>query len=506
MAAAPVVACAVAAIAVYLVLAILRARHPFELDWIEGGLVDQVRRVLDGRPLYGAPSVEYVSLPYPPLFPWLAAAVSRLTGRGFLPLRLVSAVASVGCMAVLWAWIRRETGDGTAGLVAAGLLAACFRLAGAWYDIGRVDSLFLLLLLCSLAVARYAATRRAAAFGGLLLFLAFLTKQSAIVAGLPVLAVLLLRPRSDDVGARDRRVGLAFGAAFALPLLASTLLLDRASDGWYRFFLAGSLAGHDLEASAWTTFWTSDLAPLAVGLGVMVAGAVTLYRDRASALLPVGFYAAATAGLFATSWVSKLHEGGYDNVLMPAVAAASLLVGLAFHYLRHGPGWLAAGAALAVVAQFALVAYDPRDQLPTAADRAAGRRFVEAVRAVPGEVLVVSHPWYAVMAGKAGGAHAAAIEDVLRGDDNRAKDGLRASIAAAVRAQRFAAIVFDDTAPGQPGSGGGLTRDRADFPPDLEQWYQPAADPVFAPTADTSALYPVTDLRVRPETWWVPRR
>ena len=54
-------------IAMYLVVAVVRIRYPFELQWMEGGSVDHVRRVLHGQSIYQAPSVDFVSFAYPPL-------------------------------------------------------------------------------------------------------------------------------------------------------------------------------------------------------------------------------------------------------------------------------------------------------------------------------------------------------------------------------------------------------------------------------------------------------
>ena len=56
-----VLACAAASIALYAGIAILRMRYPFELEWMEGGMVDHVGRLLSGRPWYAKPSLYFVS-------------------------------------------------------------------------------------------------------------------------------------------------------------------------------------------------------------------------------------------------------------------------------------------------------------------------------------------------------------------------------------------------------------------------------------------------------------
>ena len=137
-----VVVAAVAPIAIYLYVAVRRLGYPFELEWLEGGEVEIVNRVVHGQAIYVAPSLHYVPYPYPPLFIWVSAAFAKVLGVGFLAPRLVSFLASLGVLALLWQLVRRETGDTVAGLVAAGLFAATYQASGAYFDLARVDSLF----------------------------------------------------------------------------------------------------------------------------------------------------------------------------------------------------------------------------------------------------------------------------------------------------------------------------------------------------------------------------
>ena len=45
----------------YLVVALARLRYPYELEWIEGGMVNHVAQLRSGQPLYGPPSVTFLS-------------------------------------------------------------------------------------------------------------------------------------------------------------------------------------------------------------------------------------------------------------------------------------------------------------------------------------------------------------------------------------------------------------------------------------------------------------
>jgi hypothetical protein len=44
---------------VYVALAIVHLRYPFELEWMEGGMVDAVSRVVAGQKIYVKPSLEF---------------------------------------------------------------------------------------------------------------------------------------------------------------------------------------------------------------------------------------------------------------------------------------------------------------------------------------------------------------------------------------------------------------------------------------------------------------
>jgi hypothetical protein len=39
-------------ILIFIAIALIRMNYPFELNWMEGGLLDVVNRILDGKQLY----------------------------------------------------------------------------------------------------------------------------------------------------------------------------------------------------------------------------------------------------------------------------------------------------------------------------------------------------------------------------------------------------------------------------------------------------------------------
>jgi hypothetical protein len=223
------------AIGAYLFVALSRLAYPFPLEWLEGNSLVEVHRILAGQPLYPAPAAGYVPDGYPPLYFVLSAAVARVAGVSYLPLRLVSLVSSLGCFALLARLVLRETGSAAAGTGAAGVFAATYFATGTWFDVARVDSLFLALSIGGLYAARWMRGPGGAVAAGVLLAAAALTKQTGLAEGVVVGAVLLAGPRR----------GLACVALFAefTVLGVSTLVLGLTNGGWVPAALFLPVAG-----------------------------------------------------------------------------------------------------------------------------------------------------------------------------------------------------------------------------------------------------------------------
>ena len=356
-------------VARYLFVVAHRLGYPYELEWTEGGAVEVVHRVVLGQGIYGPPSMHFTPWPYTPLYFWVSAAVAEVTGIGFTPLRLVSFTASLAVLWLLYRMVVDETSDRVAGIVAGGVYAATFRLSGAWADIGRVDSLFLALTLWALERSRRARTRRDGVIVGVLFFLSFFTKQDGLVVAAPVVAWLLLARRAAGVSALLTLGGLVVG---------STIVLDAFTHGWYQYYVFDELRSQGWVGENLRFFWQlSILKPFALAAWlVVVAVAVLLVRDRHRLGVlwsRAGFWVAAAGGLFGASWIGRLHNGGFDDVLMPAYAAVALAVGGSVALLRRHPHVavrVAASLVLAAVlaAQLHHIGYRVGRQIPTQAD------------------------------------------------------------------------------------------------------------------------------------------
>ena len=472
--------CAIA-IGTFIVLAIIRLGYPYELEWLESEMLEHVRRLHDGLPLYTSPTVELTQLPYAPLSFGVGALLSELFGVHFWVLRAVSIVATLATLAMLMLIVHRESGNRFAALVAAGIYAATYRYSGTFFDVGKADALFILLSVSAIYFARGIDRSRNAAIAGLIMALAILTKQTALFFFVP-LAIYLV--------ATKWRFGTIFSLTTAAVAGVTTLILHAVSNGWYTFFVWELLFQHDVAQSSRIDFFTHDLVKF-IPVVLLVALAAKHWTQR-DAWWVTGFYAFATAGLIAGAWTGRLHTGGYSNVLMPAAIAMALLGGLALAQILRQPTRIAYLAVALAGLQLALFHYNPGNQLPTAADKRAGDQLIATLRSIDGDVWLTRHPAYASMANKSTFAGQGGIEDVLRAKhDGETQRLLRDDIATEIHNQRFAAIIFDDTG------------DTRGFPADWQNYYE-RSDLAIVP--DDGSFTPVASRTGAPRLVWVRKQ
>jgi 4-amino-4-deoxy-L-arabinose transferase-like glycosyltransferase len=468
----------------YLVVAWHRLPYPFELEWMEGGSVDHVARVLRYENLYIPPQVAFIPFEYPPLYFYVSAFVAKIVGIGFFPLRLVSFTSSLVCFASIYTIVKAETDSTFSGILATGLFAATFRISGAWFDLARVDSLFLALFLLAIFIIRWRECNGWYLLASVLLSLSFLTKQTALAMALPVVLYMVYS---------RRRLGLWLAASLIAVVGISTALFHVATDGWYTFYVFEFPFKHAWAKPVFVTFWTRDMfAPLPIAFTFALLLIVWQLRSRREDL----FWPMVFVAMMGGAYRSRLQTGGYDNVLIPAYAITAILFGLAVSRLVEAVnhrnithGWFAEAAIyVGCLVQLVLLGYDPRTQLPRAADRVAGEHLLELLASIHGEVLLPYHGYLPTVVGKPSHAHVMQVFDVLK-----IRDAHSASLAeqyrSAIRQSAFDAIVLDD-------------RVNYFFMPEIEDSYVMQSR-VFS---DPGVFFPVTGgVITRPEYVYVPK-
>lgn len=419
--------CGLIFFALFVRTALARLNYPFEFDLIEGGMFEQVRHVASGLPLYAHPSIDFIPFIYGPLFTYFSAGLATSFGLSFELLRLVSILATFGTCLGLFALVRGETGNFKLGIAAAGLFTACYPLTAFSFDQGRVDSVFLMLLVWATVALRTGT--RAGAIGAAALFtLAFFTKQVALIAVVLFLPYLV---------ARARFLLVPFLGAFIAFTASVLLFLESHFAGWYRYYCFFLPGHHDILPVMYKEYWSTDLfAAVPVSVGFF---ALYFFRgkERAEFLFCLCFVLA----MLLISWISRLHAGGVENVLAPAYAGLAFGAMLA---LKAAPARLQRFAAAAVALQFVLLTYTPSAAIPSSQEREQNVSVLERIDRTEGEAFIPYHPYLLSLAGKKSHAHQWAIFDVLRGDREGLGPELRAALSKAFETRGFSVVISDD--------------------------------------------------------------
>jgi hypothetical protein len=336
-------------------------------------------------------------------------------------------------------WItRRESEQGWLGLVCAGLFLGGYRINGFWYELARVDPLFVALSLGGLTVGVYGAGSTLGLLGAAAaLALACLTKQTAVFLGIGLGVYLLV-----TLGPRAWLYWLTYGLLTIVPIL----ILNKLTEGWFLYYTYYIASINPIEIGRVVNFVGYELPGLMGGQSVMAIGAALLALQQAGWrgiwqqpwLLWIGL-------AIVISGLGRASVGGNLNNRMMAYTllclAPALLMSSLTRYTKIEPHWRVSIISALILTQFALGVYNPRRYMPTPAMYKSGDRLIEKIAAVEGEVLVLMHPYYAWLAGKTPSAQIAAMWHARA----RGTLPLPPDFVARIKSQYYAAIVSDNS-------------------------------------------------------------
>ncbi len=430
------VAAGLAFFVVFALVAGFRLQSPFPIGPFDVGFMQHVRRVLHHQSVYPAPTIRFVPLQYTPLYYYVSAAVARIVGEGFLPLRLVSIVSTLWSMAIIGAFVWRETGDRRSTVIAACLFSATYRAAGAWFDVPSTDMLRLALVLSAAYVLRFRSGLSSALLGAALMVLAALSKQSALVSGsATVLAVATL----------SRRRAAAFAGAFAIGVAISTVAMIRWEGDWYPFYVF-RIATHQ---PSWDNvhevfaFFSGELlgtVPIALLLPWVLLFGTRTGHDTPERALPAPFYLVSLMGSVAVATASKALQGSSVNATIPVYAWLSVIFGVMIYRLRlcvrsHVPRRVVIAGL--TVAQFLMLAYVPASLVPRGPDP---MKLVHLVGVTPTRMT----PVRVADSGHLGTAYGPAVEDLLNGATPEVSAAFQKSVVDAMcEGPRMTPVVVD---------------------------------------------------------------
>lgn len=413
----------------------------YELEWMEGAMLQQVLRVVHGLPLYGEASLDFVPALYMPLYYGISAFSVTLFGENLFALRIVSVAASFTTLWLVYLTVRRAGGGVLAAILGLLLFAWTFPHTAFWFDVARVDNLWTCLLAASLYAllrVREQPSRRHLALLVAAAVAAFLAKQATLFL-LPFVALAVLYWCG-------LRVALLFAAGFTAAALPLLVLLQLATGGdffFYAFRMAGS---HGVTQFGLQRFWldVSLSAPfmlLAACLWPWLGG--NHRRDRLGWL-------ALLAGFVFLSLLSRAYAGSFFNVLMPLYCCAAVMAAMTYGRLVEravtglGPVWLVVVLLLAGMSfDMYRHRYEPAMALPLASSQLAYHSLQQRIADVEGPVCVTAHGYLAWLAGKDFCAHNTQVTDLVTGTDPVRAQHLRDDARHKILSGYYAAIVLD---------------------------------------------------------------
>jgi len=433
----------------FLYISFSRLGYPFEVEWMEGGMVDHGARIMRGEGLYVEPSLEFIPYLYPPLYPFVLALGYWVFGICLWWGRLVSIVSTLAACAIAFRWIWVATGRWRLGAVSVGLFLAGFHACGSWFDINRVDMLLLALLAGGMYLLRGNPERRRLVAGAVLLGAAFFAKQFAIIflVGGAVAAFL-----------HGRKSGLIFCAVGFGIAGVFTGLLAALTGGWSWYYCFTVPSQHGMDWLRIGSLWRGDVIhrfPFQLAGCVACATAWFFTAKRFSIRrIPVVLVAAVSA--ITASFFGRIHFGGYDNTLIPMAFFTTVFLLIAAGRLA-GAEWsrpracaVLSAVSILILFQFYIHIYPVKAQVPAGAERESGERFLEAARSVDGDVFIPFHGYYWSRTGKKMRFHIIALHDIITFREKDRKGDVRIvqkrelipeDIIAAFNEKRFAAVI-----------------------------------------------------------------
>jgi hypothetical protein len=316
----------------------------------------------------------------PPGFIALVALTQEALGPSLFGPRLLALVAMLGLLAVLFDTLLFILGDRASALA----FTVLFVMPGfvtTWAALARVDAMAIFLSLTGLRIVLRRGTAVAAWPALPLFWLAFFTKQNALVAPAAVLLDLGL--------ARDRRLGRVL-AAYALPLAVLFGLLVLAT--------RGAAWRHLVVYTAVSTYEWGRMGEGYVQLAV-IAGPLLLLAWTSETLEPAAFrkrtgrILALYFGLNLAAFATIAKAGAAQSAFIEPWLATVLLAAWALRCLVQSRPWPRSAwpAWLAVAAATAHCAFPSLDRLPHELHHPASARAFQAldrlIRETPGAVL-----------------------------------------------------------------------------------------------------------------------
>lgn len=209
----------------YLFVVYKRLVYPsFAGDWGEKSLFVESVNYYKGHSSYVDPEIAPLQLDYGPVHPLICAMIMKVVGIHVWVTKGISILASLGIGILMYLIVFRATGNIQSGLISSLLFFACYKYSGYWYDMGRIDTMFVFWVLLGVWLISKSISINTIFLAIFIFSLAFFTKITAIFI-LPAIFFYLV--------ILNWKKGLLFLLSITSFWTLMILLINSFTNNWY---------------------------------------------------------------------------------------------------------------------------------------------------------------------------------------------------------------------------------------------------------------------------------
>ncbi|MBN1234059.1 MAG: glycosyltransferase family 39 protein [Candidatus Coatesbacteria bacterium] len=308
----------------FLFISFSRINYGFDLEWVEGSLLDHVWRLYDRLPLYIEPSADFITTNYAPLYYYACIILWKISEPDYWQGRLISIISTLIIAFFIFRIVVRERKDWITGLACAGLFISTYARTGYWFDLIRNDMLTIAFFIISIYLALDKQSIRNIILSGIFSALAILTKQNFIISAFfMALGIIYMQ---------NLKQALIYVSSLLLFLIPVLLFFHFTSNGWstYHMFILPAytpLAYNPISFIKLLFF--NDIGIYSIPIIAIIILIIYLFSMKIISLSKeIVFLIILLAGSFIQSINNRIHFGSFINQYIIVYVLLSLLIGL----------------------------------------------------------------------------------------------------------------------------------------------------------------------------------
>lgn len=390
----------------YILVIFQRIAYPFELEIHEGLMIDHCIRVLQNKTLYLEPNATFIPFVYPPLYFWVGAFFMKIFGVNFWAVRTISVLSSFLAGFLIFKIVKKETKNTFFAFISLSLFFASYKFTGAWFDIARVDTFLIVLIILSIYILKYYHQLLAVIFSALFLSAALFTKQTAIFFIFASIFYLYFTYKKSF---------FLFSLMIFSICLGSALILNYKTEGWFWYYVFFVPFKYSVSKRTIIGFFKTDL----FHLSFMFIPVLSYYFWKIKklklcqlSLVDLSFFIS-----FLVSFLNRSIIGVEKNSLIPLTAFLIISFGIAIEKLQNNFNnknefqklFFKTIIYFLILFQFSLFLYNPKSRITSTQNYIMGEKFMKRLQSIKGDVFIPEYGFYSTKAGKKMNVHYGAL-------------------------------------------------------------------------------------------------